>query len=68
MIKDENREICIGCTTGNHFLCRSFAGAAPKHATRHSSWMKQRAKDRQAERIREEEEMRIARVFHRAES
>ena len=48
---------CLGCSTGNPFLCRSFPGSAPLHAKDFDEWQKQRAKDRAEERKKEQEEL-----------
>lgn len=29
---NDDRKICVGCLTGNYYLCNSFPGRAPEHA------------------------------------
>jgi hypothetical protein len=60
--KPEPNDICEGCRTGNPFLCKSFPGVAPAHATDHAAWQKRRAKERQRQLDLERAE---AKVFRR---
>ena len=63
-MKDETREICEGCLTGNPYKCKSFNGNAPKHAKRHDEYTKNRAKQQSKEKRKEEEEtLRALNVF-----
>lgn len=55
---------CLGCQTGNPFLCLSFPGKAPAHAADHAAWLKRRARDRQRQLDAERAE---ARVFRRSD-